>query len=71
MPDMQSPVDVSIAAFEQAHDLTVTVHDCDGRLAGLVDPVRTRHRHSLCTAVKSGPDAHHCYRFEVTELRKT
>lgn len=65
---MESAIDRSLAAFERRHGLLVTVHDLDGSLAGLVDPLRTRHRHAICTEMKDGPRAVACHRFEVGEL---
>ena len=59
----------SIAAFEACTRLTITVHDLDGSLLGLLDPEYSRHRHALCSLVKSSDQGHRCAHFEVTNLR--
>lgn len=69
VPAVTSPIDHSIAAFEAAHQVTVTLHDLDGSLGASVDPLRSRHRHRLCDTIKAGSQAGRCYRFEVNDLR--
>lgn len=69
-----SPVDwqvpeAAIAAFEALSGLRICLHDLHGGFSGAVDPRRSWHGGPLCSAIKQGPFAARCQRFEIDQLR--
>jgi AraC-like DNA-binding protein len=60
--------ETAITAFEQVHDLLVTVYDLGGRLQQFLAPHRLQHRHPVCQAVKAGGLQRICERFEIEQV---
>lgn len=74
-PDVMSPLpplpapERAIRAFEQTHNLQVTVHDLAGSISPFIRPDRFHHRSPLCLAVKAQGRHETCVAFEITRLR--
>lgn len=51
-----------LASFARLHDLTVTMHDVEGRFVHVLPPARLRHVHRLCSAAKEAGQEAACIR---------
>lgn len=69
MQDFYAIPERAIRAFEQANRLSVVVHDLGQSLSPYIRPDRFHHTQPLCAAMKRSQHGHHCYEFELTNLR--
>jgi len=66
--DPLSVPEVAIAAFEQTHDLLISVHDFSGRIQRRLAINRGAHRHPLCHVAKARDNNRACLEFDAVGL---
>lgn len=65
----ESPPEWAIQCAEQVLDLTITLHDLEGRLRGRVAAQRLSHRHPRCSAARA-KQPQTCVQFDVDQTRR-
>ena len=66
--DHLSVPEAAIAAFEQAHDLFISVHDFSGRINRRLAVNRSAHRHPVCQVAKARDNNRACLEFDSIGL---
>lgn len=59
----------AVAAFEQIHGLSMTIHDLQGTLCGFLGAGRFSHRHPVCRSAKILHGGQACVDFDVRQVR--